>query len=145
MAKRQVFKVTGKPVGFKRPERTRWGGRMNPVEYEAYKERIILEAKAAGIENVGRAPGGKQDIDNVLKAFMDALQHGLAYNNDNMVGAAHIRRVGPDGKQVGNVTLRVDWLRHKGMKDRDKDEITVTIIDEGQNEGQNEGHAEGKK
>lgn len=134
----QKFTVVGSPVGFKRPERTRWGGRKNPDHYDVYKEMIRWAATQAKIVNVGKAPGNNQDIDNVAKAFPDALQGGkkqtpIAFDNDNMVGDIHIRCVDADtGKQVGNVSIDLLWTRHRKKSDRDKDTVEVTILNRGE-------------
>ena len=48
----------------------------------------------------------RRDLDNVMKALLDALEHGGAYHDDSQIDDLHIRRRGvvPGGKVVVWIT-----------------------------------------
>jgi crossover junction endodeoxyribonuclease RusA len=51
----------------------------------------------------------RRDLDNVLKASMDALRHAGVYNDDSQIDALLVERRAPDtGKGFLKVTIR-EW------------------------------------
>jgi crossover junction endodeoxyribonuclease RusA len=54
----------------------------------------------------------KRDLDNILKALLDALQHGGAFENDNQIADLHVSRrsVQPGGAVFVQITPTIDQL-----------------------------------
>lgn len=110
---KRTFVIEGQPQGKGRPRFTRQGHAFTPQKTKDYENLIAQSFKAAGgkvlegyvaisidafykipkattkknrelIEQGVLKPAVKPDIDNVIKAVLDAL-NGLAYNDDNQV------------------------------------------------------------
>jgi crossover junction endodeoxyribonuclease RusA len=54
----------------------------------------------------------RRDLDNILKALLDALQHGGVYGDDNQIDELTIHR-GPKRNDPG-VSVRIELLAHNG-------------------------------
>ena len=94
--------VRGTPVPLQRA-RARYGRRHYlPKRSKAYRELVQGEWLAAGRPSLGSAPfamsarfygaNPRADIDNMVKAILDALGEGLAFDNDSQcvcIAGAH--------------------------------------------------------
>ena len=49
--------------------------------------------------------GRRRDIDNILKATLDALQHGGAYEDDSQIKSLHVEMVAPQPGKPGMVEV----------------------------------------
>ena len=115
-----VFSVPGPPVGKERPRVAR-SGTYTPPRTVAYEQQVAWTAlpKMRGMTpcaedgvsvRVDIYPSNRKtpDVDNVLKAVLDALQ-GVVYQNDRQVTQAAVTRhpVGADARVDVTVTLPV--------------------------------------
>jgi crossover junction endodeoxyribonuclease RusA len=86
-----VLTVPGKPVPLQR-SRTRGGRHYLPARSRVYRETVQAAWLAAGRPSLGDAPfalsarfyGARGDLDNCLKAVLDAL-NGLAFRDDRQL------------------------------------------------------------
>ena len=84
-------------------------------EGRAFREHVCAVLAAAGIKplegplkiHIEIYPPDlrRRDIDNVLKALLDALEHGGAYENDNQIVELEIKKLGKVDK--GRTIVRI--------------------------------------
>ena len=90
-----TFEVPGCPVPKQRARRGRHGRWYTPQATRSYEAKVGWAAKAAGLHAPHNGLVGlkvrlwfpdrrRRDVDNVVKAIMDAL-NGLAYSDDSQV------------------------------------------------------------
>lgn len=84
-----------------------WEGFDGPVEVDVSVSREL--AKSNPKRWAGRSDTAKPDIDNVLKAVLDAL-NGVAYEDDSHVFGAVIEKVPRTAHGSGNqITIRCNY------------------------------------
>jgi len=130
------FTVPGRPVGKGRPRVTRRGITYTPKKTRDYEALVKGYARAASVEPLEgpvsitvhftllmakswpkvkrRAFAGKYvsqhpDLDNMLKAIMDALD-GIAYNKDSQVASIHASKMWTDNPKLEGANVYIDAL-----------------------------------
>lgn len=121
------FTVPGRPVGFIRPEQSGRRRYSNP-RYEDYKRHVQLRAVIAKVKPIPKTSSYHQDVDNVAKSIMDALQK-IAYDDDDQVGSLEINRYDAKGYYLGNVRIKIDWHHAKKAKDQ-RIEVEISDLNE---------------
>ena len=86
----------------------------------AFREAVALEVYAAHgvpiegpvrLDIVAHPPDKRRrDIDNILKALLDALEHGGAFENDAQVADLRIRRAEPVSGGRVDVEIREEGI-----------------------------------
>lgn len=113
--------VPGRPVPQSRPRLGRsWRGRSQVHELErvtAWKAALAWCVKAAGVQVVTGPvrvelafvlePGQRGDLDNFVKAALDALR-GVAYVDDDQVVALDARKLTTDDGAQAGVLVSID-------------------------------------
>ena len=98
---KKSYTIMAKPMACPRPRFTRFGRPYNPIEYTKWKKRIAemvslwdsyifpieleLEFHFVTQAAIWGPHGKKPDVDNLVKAFMDAAQLGGLFKDDCQV------------------------------------------------------------
>lgn len=81
------------------------------VAYRCRQERIKpLTGRLVVEVDVFPPDRRKRDLDNVLKALLDALKHGGAYEDDSQIDRLVVNRILPVTGKVGAVEVRIALL-----------------------------------
>jgi Holliday junction resolvase RusA-like endonuclease len=130
--KNVIIHVDGVPKAQPRPRFTARGHAYDPKTAEAWKCRITSEYRRAGVyfegpvfltatftmplaKRKGKSEEGRYhcirpDLDNLLKAVMDALTMAGAWRDDAQVSEVSVRKVyAGEGQRAGAVIQLVDY------------------------------------